>query len=110
MLQTLKQLNREQLKEWYMETPSTELSQLDSETLGYVLEELTPYKRKPWHTVGLINRLLSQWFLYEESWEVYPVSRRDMFLKYERMTGELPEISLPTLTLFNHFIAIGGIQ
>lgn len=110
MLKMIKQLNNEELRDWYMETPSTELSQLDSETLGYVLEELTPYKRKPWYTNVIMQQLLNQWFLYEETWEVYPVSRRDMFLKYEDMTGELPDLSLPTLTLFNHFISIGGIQ
>lgn len=106
----INEMNMVDLRDWYVETPSTELVQLDNETLGHVLEELTPYERKPWHSNAIMLQLLEQWFQYEETWEVYPISRKEMFMKYKSLTGQLPELSLPTLTLFNHFIKRGVIH
>jgi hypothetical protein len=94
---TLDSLTNEELYDLMEHATQEELSKL--------LEKETPYESKPWHTVPIIKHLLTQWITYNDTWEVYPMSRKDLFLAYKNRYGTLPDPTIPTMALFNQYTA-----
>lgn len=115
MIQTMQtnqitQLDETQLKDWYLGAPSTELRNLSMEDLNYVLENVTPYEPNPAYSKNMVIKLIEQWIEHEETWEEFPVSRREMFRTYKNLNGTLPKLEMPTLRLFTYFISIGVLH
>lgn len=103
-------LNYEELKQWFLQANQTELLNLDNKDMAYLLATLTPYEDRLFYNNQIRLRLLNQWFDNEESWEEYPVSRKTLFERYKEVTGSLPEVTVPTLYLFNYFIGTGRVN
>lgn len=97
------------LKQKIIITPESELLSLDTEILRKMVETITPYTVEPRYTKPLLVKLIKQWLDYEDSWEVYPVERKQLFKSYKDLTGKYPDISVTTLSLFNQLIQIGAI-
>lgn len=109
-LTQITRLNETELKNWYLGTPSTQLREYSIDELSYALEQLTPYERRTSYTKEMIINLIQQWIDNEETWEEYPLSRKEMFIKYKNMNGALPKIEIPTLRLFTYFIKVGALS
>lgn len=73
--------------------------------LDEVLRELTPYE--PSRNKGVTATLLKQWLDSEDTWEEFPVTKKEMFKTHKKIFGVLPSVSLPTLQLFNNLIETG---
>ena len=104
MLQTL---NINQLKDYFINFNARDLDTLTNEDLTYALETLTPYANRIFYTSPMKLKFIKQWLEHEETWEEFPVSRKTMFECYRDLTGDLPEITITTLELFNYFIGSG---
>ena len=69
------------------------------------LEEFTPYTASRSRMVTA--QLLKQWLDEEDTWEQFPITKKEMFKKHKNFFGELPEVTLPTLYVFNNLIESG---
>lgn len=103
-------LNIDELKQWFLNKDKSEILNLPNEEVAFLLETLTPYKDKLFYNNQIRVKLLTQWFEHEETWEEYPVSRKTLFESYRKINGNLPEVTIPTLQLFNYFIGTGYLS
>lgn len=103
-------LSTQELKQFFLSSNREDIINLDSEEVVYLLETLTPYEDRLFYNNQIRVRLLTQWFDHEETWEEYPISRKTMFEGYRAINGDLPEVTVPTLALFNYFIGTGRVN